>query len=105
MVKFAPHLDDPRFAPLVRSFGMLTLKIGDASDALRNGPILNSDGELRSSLDVLQRLISAQTKLAKELGLTPMTLRSISREKGVDLAGMLAGGDEAEVVTEDERAD
>jgi len=74
------------------------MKIADASDAMRDTPILNSDGELRSSLDVLQRLISAQTKLAKELGLTPMTLRSIAREKGVDLAGMLADEDEAEVV-------
>lgn len=96
------HLDRPQFAPLVRSYCILTLKIADANDAMRDRSILNEHGELRSSLDFLQRLISSQMKLARELCLTPATARSMGREQQRrDLAEALGGGIEVEVMDRD----
>lgn len=100
LVRVAPHLDDPRFAPLVRSFGRLTLLLEAAYDAVRDTSPLNSEGELRSSLDAIQRLSTAQLKLARELGLSPTSVRSVSKEKAVDLPAAFArveeeGPDEA----------
>jgi len=75
------------------------LKISDANDAMRNVSILNDRQELRSSLDVLGRLIGQQTKLARELQITPASARSLGREKRLDLAEALGGGvEEVEVI-------
>src|ERR1700736_3400411 len=71
LLAVAPNLDDPRFAPLVAAFGRAVILSGDAYEFLRERGLVNQDGELRSSVDVVQRLFTTQLKLARELGLTP----------------------------------
>ncbi|MBF6570423.1 MAG: hypothetical protein IVW54_16275 [Candidatus Binataceae bacterium] len=96
LLAVAPHLDDPKFAPLLNSFGRISLLALDGYETLREGGLLNEDGELRSSVDTFQRLVGQQLKLGRELGLTPTALNKIRNEKPVDLAGAFAEGDDGE---------
>jgi phage terminase small subunit len=90
----APNLDDSRFAPLIAAFGRATLLAGDAYEFLREHGLVNADGELRASVDVVQRLFTTQLKLARELGLTPAALGKLRNEKPVDLAAAFAENDD-----------
>jgi hypothetical protein len=89
----APNLDDSRFTPLIAAFGRATLLAGDAYEFLREHGLVNADGELRASVDVVQRLFTTQLKLARELGLTPAALGKLRNEKPVDLAAAFAEND------------
>lgn len=88
--KLAPHLENPIFLPLLQSFCRVSLLVERGYESLQNGSLLDADGELRASIDVVRRLAETQTRLAEKLGLTPSTLRALSREKVVDLAAELA---------------
>ena len=90
ILEIAPYLDDAKFAPLIRSYGLITLKVLDASEALREGSILNADGELRSSLTTLNQMLSTQLKIATALGLTPTSVKLIGKDKTIDLAAAFA---------------
>ena len=90
----APHLDNAAFGPLLQSFGRISLLLADAYEEIRSEDLVASDGELRSSIDVVRRLADTQLKLAEKLGMTPSTLRALGREKSVtDLVGALAEAD------------
>ena len=89
--RLAPHLDNPVFTPVLQSFGRVSLLLADCYEKLRDGDLLGDDGELRPSIDTVRKLAETQARLAKELGLTPVTLRQLGREKRVDLAAALAG--------------
>jgi hypothetical protein len=91
MLAVAPHLNDAKFAPLVASFARITLLGQDAYEFLREKGLVNDQGELRSSVDAVQRLIGTQLKLANSLGLSPAVLGKIRNEKPADLAAALAG--------------
>jgi hypothetical protein len=95
----APHLDDPKFRPLLSSFGRITLLAADGYELLRSSGLTNENGELRSSVDTIQRLIGQQLKLANALGLTPAALGKLRNERPIDLAAAIA---EAEVIDEPE---
>ena len=86
IVKLAPHLDDAKFRPLVRSFAKINLIAGDAAEFLRERGIVGDDGELRRSVDTFARLVTTQLKLAEKLMLTPATFNSLNRTGPVDLA-------------------
>lgn len=86
IVKLAPHLDDAKFRPLVRSFAKISLIAGDAAEYLRERGIVGDDGELRRSVDTFARLVTTQLKLAEKLMLTPATFNSLTRTGPVDLA-------------------
>lgn len=86
----APHLESATYAPLLQSFGRISLLLARGYENLRDGEIIGADGELRPSVDAVRRLAETQTRIAKELGLTPLTLRALSREKVVDLASEMA---------------
>jgi hypothetical protein len=90
----APHLDDPKYRPLVQSFARLSILSIDAFDHLRRVGITNDEGELRASVDSFQRLAMAQLRLAEKLGLTPAALGKLGKSRPVDLAAAMA----AEVV-------
>jgi hypothetical protein len=90
----ASHLDNPVFTPVLQSFGRVSLLLDDAYEKLRSGDLIGEDGELRPSIDTVRRLAETQTKLAKELGLTPLTLRALGREKPADLVALYAEDDE-----------
>jgi hypothetical protein len=77
----------------VEAFGINSLLVRDSYALLRERGLLNENGELRSSIDTLQRLMGLQLKLARELGLTPAVLGKIRNEKPVDLAGAFAETD------------
>jgi hypothetical protein len=99
MLAVAPHLNDARFAPLVSSFARITLLGLDSYEFLREKGLVGENGELRSSVDAVQRLIGTQLKLANALGLSPAVLGKLRNEKPADLAAALAGHvDDAEVV-------
>jgi hypothetical protein len=87
----APHLDNPIFTPVLQSFGRVSLLLQDSYEKVRSGDLLDDDGELRPSINTVRGLAETQMRLARELGLTPLTLRSLGREKRVDLAAALAG--------------
>jgi hypothetical protein len=89
----APHLDDPAFAPMIQSYAKVSLLLARGYESIRAGEIVGTDGELRASVDVVRRLAETSARLAKELGLTPSTLRTLSREKTIDLLGAMAGED------------
>src|SRR5260370_21852256 len=87
----APHLENQVFTPVLQSFARVSLLLGDCYEKLRDGELLNDDGELRPSINTVRALAETQMRLARELGLTPVTLRQLGREKRVDLAAALAG--------------
>jgi len=86
----APELDDPRFAPLVASFSRISILGLDAYEFLRANGIMSEEGELRSSVDTVNRLIGAQLKLANALGLAPAALGKLRNERPIDLAAHFA---------------
>jgi hypothetical protein len=82
---------------VLQSFGRVSLLLQDSYERLRDGELIDPEsGELRPSIDLVRRLAETQTRLAKELGLTPLTLRSLGREKSVDLAATFAEVDDGE---------
>lgn len=98
----APHLENPVFTPLLQSFGRLSLLLQDAYDRLRlEDRLLGDDGELRTSVDTIRKLAETQARLARELGLTPSTLRALTREKRADLAAALVDIEDVEVAGDD----
>ncbi len=93
----APHVDRPEFAPLLRSLAIVTIAIERSHQFLREREVVSAKtDELRSSIDVLGRLISQQAKLAAVLNLTPATLRALG-PKRADLAAALVTIEDAEV--------
>jgi hypothetical protein len=90
----APHLDNAAFGPVLQSFGRISLLLADSYEKIRGAELLGEDGELRPSIDTIRKLADTQAKLAEKLGLTPSTLRTLGREKRVDLAGALAENDD-----------
>jgi len=97
MRRIASHLDEAKFAPLLDSFARVTLLAHDAFDFLRENGIVGENGELRSSVDTLQRLVGQQLKLATALGLSPAAMGKLRNEKPTDLAAALAQAEEAEI--------
>jgi hypothetical protein len=99
LLAVAPNLDDPRFRPLLDSFGRISLLALDGYEFLRAHGLTNAEGELRASVDTFQRLAGQQLKLARELGLTPAALGKLKNERPIDLAAAIV---DAEVVDEPE---
>lgn len=94
-----PHLDKPEFLPLVRSFVRVTLLIERAYEVLRDGKIVDDAGELRSSLTSINTLMKTQSALARELGLSPSSLKSIGTQRQtLDLEAIRAAFKEVEDV-------
>ena len=85
----APHLDNPAFAPTLQSFARVSILLERGYAFLRDRDVI-ADDEIRPSYDSVRRMAETAARLAKELGLTPSTLRSMSREKTVDLAAHFA---------------
>jgi hypothetical protein len=83
-------LDEPRYRVLLASFAKQTVLVHDAYEFLRERGIVNEQGELRSSVEVLNRLIAGQLRLATALGLSPAALGKLRNERPIDLAAALA---------------
>jgi hypothetical protein len=92
LLQVAPHLDDAKFGPLLHSFARISLLGLDAYEHLRLSGIVGRDGELRPSVDVIQRLITSQLRLANALGLSPLALGKLKGALPDDLAAALASG-------------
>ena len=91
LLKRAPHLADPRFAPLIRNFLQVDFllertcrRIAEVDDL-----ISPKTGELRYSVDVIRRLSETHRMLCRELKLSPST----ARPGLMDLAGAIADAD------------
>jgi hypothetical protein len=80
----APHCDNPVFAVTLAAFARVSLLLERSYAFLRDKDVVGENGELRPSVDAVRRLAETQSRLAKELGLTPSTLRALSREKLID---------------------
>jgi hypothetical protein len=80
----APHCDNPVFTPALAAFARVSLMLERAYVFVRDKDLIGENGELRSSVDAVRRLAETQSRLAKELGLTPGTLRALSREKVIN---------------------
>lgn len=95
LLEVAPHLDDPKFAPLLHSFARISLLALDAYDFLRIKGIVGEDGELRPSVDVVQRVVNSQLKLASALGLTPVALSKLKKSRADDHFAAIVGDTDA----------
>jgi response regulator RpfG family c-di-GMP phosphodiesterase len=94
LLERAPHLNDPRFAPLVRNFLHVSFILERAYQRLANADLISPvTGELRSSVDVLRRLSETHRMLARELKLSP----SVVRHGLMDLAGAIADAGKVEI--------
>jgi hypothetical protein len=80
-----PHLDgNPAFTQTLRSFVRVSILLERGYQFLREQDIVGDDKEIRSSYDAVRRMAEAAARLAKELGLTPSTMRALSHEKVLD---------------------
>jgi hypothetical protein len=93
-----PHLDEPKYRPLVASFARISILALDSYEFLRERGLVGENGELRSSVETVNRLLSAQLKLAAALGLSPATVGRFRNERPADLVSALAEHDEAQSV-------
>ena len=85
-----PHLDEPKYRPLVASFARISILALDSYEFLRERGLTNESGELRSSVEVVSRLFSNQLKLATALGLSPAAVGKFRNERPIDLAAAIA---------------
>ena len=90
VVTVSPHLDDPRYRPLVASFAKQTVLVHDAFEFLRERGLVGENGELRNSLEVLNRLIAGQLRLATALNLSPASVGKLRGERPIDLAAAMS---------------
>jgi hypothetical protein len=95
LLKVAPMLDDPKYAPLINSFCRVSLLAADGYELLRSGGLLDANGELRSSVATVNQLIGQQLKLARELGLSPSAVSKLKKDK-LDLPAAFAEVEDAE---------
>ena len=68
-------LDDPRYRVLISSFAKQTILVHDAYEFLREKGLVGESGELPPSLEILNRLIAGQLRLATALGFEPIRAR------------------------------
>jgi hypothetical protein len=85
------RLDDPMFRPVLQSFCEISILKGLAFAELRNKPLLDDRGELRTSIETFRKLAEAQMRIARELGLTPAAARLMGQANDTrDVLGSLA---------------
>ena len=95
--RLAPHLGNYLFTPTIHAFCRITITLERSYATIRDESLISTEtGELRSSVDTVRKLAETQSRLARELGLTPATLRAFSKEKLVDLAAAMADKDDDE---------
>ena len=91
-----PHLDDPRYRPLVAAFARLAVLTSDSFEFLRARGLVGENGELRWSVETVNRLISNLFKTANALQISPAALGKLRGDKPIDLAAALAEHGNAE---------
>jgi hypothetical protein len=80
-----PHLDDPAFAATLRAFAEVNILLEAGYAFLREQGVVGAgQSEIRSSYDAVRRMADTSARLAGQLGLTPATLRALSREKVIN---------------------
>jgi hypothetical protein len=82
-----PHLDSPAFAATLRAFAEVNILLEAGYAFLREQGVTStglSGTEIRSSYDAVRRMADTAARLAGLLGLTPGTLRALSREKVIN---------------------
>ncbi|HEV3112588.1 MAG TPA: hypothetical protein VGY99_19040, partial [Candidatus Binataceae bacterium] len=95
MRRLAPYVDDPRFAPLLRTFAEVTLLIERSYAKLKDVDVTADSGELRGSLDTFRRLAETQRGLARELGLSPTVAATMTKPvKVLDLESIRSANEE-----------
>ncbi len=78
IIKMAPHLDRPEFYPQVRAWAICCFHVARINAALQEHDVINEEtGEVRSSFDTLRKMLATQTLLARELGLTPLSMKDL----------------------------
>jgi hypothetical protein len=93
LLAVAPHLDDPKFGPLIQSFARISILGLDAYEVLRQRGIVGDDGNFRPGLDVIQRLITSQLRLANALGLSPLALSKLKSPDTNEVGKLLSNGE------------
>lgn len=86
LIRTAPHLDDPKFRAVLNAFAKVTILAGDSYEFLKQRGITGDDGELRSSIDKVSRLLSLSLKYARALNLTPDAPAAVKPVEYLDLA-------------------
>jgi hypothetical protein len=80
-------------------FGRLSVLIRDSYETIKQCGVADEKGELRISLDRLRAMIRTHMTLARELGVTPLAYKEMSRELNVtDLAAEFARDDTGETL-------
>jgi hypothetical protein len=66
------QLTDPRFRPLLGSLARISILVEQSFETLKQRPsLLDSRGELCSSIDTVRRLLDSQVAMLRLAGLTP----------------------------------
>lgn len=84
------RLDDPIFRPVLQSFCEISILKQLAYAELKDKPLLDDRGELRTSIESFRKLAEAQVRIARELGLTPAAAHLMGEAKNRDILGSLA---------------
>lgn len=100
ILKTAPELNDPRYSPVLHTFARANILLLDSYDFLRTNGLVNENGELRSSVDTVNRLINTVLKAGAALGLTPAGMTKLRKDRPIDLVAALASAEDADAETE-----
>ena len=80
-------LDDLRYRPAMQTLARVTLLLERSYNVLKTRKsLLNKDGELCKSVDVVRRLAETQTRLLAIMGLTPTAAAVDHPEREVEAA-------------------
>lgn len=95
--RLVPHLNNPIFRRQLGNLGLTSVLIQDSYEEIRRRGLINPEtGELRASIDTIRKLVDSYAKQARELGITPSTLKALGHEKSVDIAAKFAEVDDGE---------
>jgi phage terminase small subunit len=90
--------------PMARRFCELEVLLSQIYAAIRTKGAFKVDGEVRGLVDTHRRLISTQSMLASQLGLTPVSriaMQTNSRNMDVDIEAALGRMEKVKAVTTD----
>lgn len=93
LVDAPAHVNPRRFKYAIETGARAIVLTRDAYEFLRERGMTNEDGELRSSVDVVQRLLSTTLKILRELNLTPAAMGKLRNERPIDLVGAMSEND------------
>jgi len=97
VVAMVPAVDKPEYRPLIYNYARIAILCEQAYSYLHEGSLINSEGELRASLNTYRQLTAELRAAARELGLSPTSAALLAKPvQFLDLDSMRDHEDEDE---------